>query len=158
MHNGTLQRAEGSIQSPKITHSTVSFQVLIENKCLYVFTRLRSPFRVWFLEEKETAAHLGCDINAKWPVIPVLGVFMTVLVSNPRLGCFGEIDSRGYGTHLNGTDPPPPPRRMTLRISHLEIRGHGFLTKSVFWKNARYIVWQFLAFKTSMTIDWKDKT
>ena len=28
------------------------------------------------------------------------------LVSNPRLGCFWEIDSRGYGTHLNGTDPP----------------------------------------------------
>ena len=29
--------------------------------------------------------------------------------SNPRLGCFGEIDSHGYGTHFNGTDPPPPP-------------------------------------------------
>ena len=30
----------------RITHSTVSFQVLIDNKCLYVFTRLRSPFKL----------------------------------------------------------------------------------------------------------------
>ena len=67
-------------------------------RLVYDFLKKRKPrpiYRVWYKCKMARYPGFGCLYD---------------LVSNPRLGCFGEIDSRGYGTHLNGTDPPPPPR------------------------------------------------
>ena len=128
-------RAEGSIQSPTRITKLVSFQVLLKiNACMYLHDcdpRLGYDF---LKKKKETAPHLGCDILCKMARCPRFGCLYD-LVSNPRLGCFGEIDSRGYGTHLNGTCLPGP-------VTGTRLRGYfitWFYEMALQWKYDRDI-------------------